>query len=114
MTTIKAACYSCGDVVLGVADLEVHGCVAGSRSWYSFCCPACSSLVTRSASAATVRALSAAGCRVVPWPPPEGTSRGPAISEADLAAFSAQLHDETAARAHMTGLATFGPDESAR
>ena len=40
-TVIKASCHDCGDVELGVRDLEVRVCTQEEQGTYVFRCPSC-------------------------------------------------------------------------
>lgn len=114
MTTIKAACHDCGDVILGVADLEVHECIAGAMAWYSFLCPACGVPVARPASPTVVEALDLAGCRIVRWGWPAELAEahgGPPITSGDLTDFTNALLAHSDSSAMLAELSSPAPEE---
>lgn len=117
VTTIKATCHECGDVVLGVVDIELHDCDTATAAWYSFSCPVCERTVARHAAPAVIASLASAGCRVAPWgcAAPTGRARsGPAITERDVADFVTALDADGSSSAMRAELLCRGPDEGAR
>lgn len=92
MVTIKATCATCGDVVLGVPDVEVHASTTASTTWYSFLCPVCEEPVIKEASPAAVTALLRAGCSSRQWAEPSDL---PPISQREVADFRRALRQLT-------------------
>ncbi len=66
-TVIKASCQECGDVELGVSDVQVRVCADDDRGSYVFRCPACRMSVVKPAEARIVDLLVASGVRIVHW-----------------------------------------------
>lgn len=66
-TVIKASCQDCGDVELGVSDLEVRVCTAGEQGSYVFRCPTCLMSVVKPAEPRVVEMLVASGVSLVEW-----------------------------------------------
>jgi hypothetical protein len=92
VVTIKATCGTCGDVVLGVPDVDVHACSSSSSAWYSFLCPVCEEPVIKEASPAAVTALLRAGCASREWGEPADL---PPISPREVADFRRALRKLT-------------------
>ncbi len=60
-TVIKASCHDCGDVELGVSDLEVRVCTQDEQGTYVFRCPSCQMSVVKPAEPRIVDMLVASG-----------------------------------------------------
>src|SRR5690606_14693294 len=87
---IKASCQECGDVELGVSDIQVRVCADDDRGTYVFRCPACRKSVAKPAEARVVDLLVASGVRIVHWQLPAELFElrsGPPISHDDLIDF---------------------------
>lgn len=70
-TIIKATCEDCGDVELGIEDVQVRVCAQDERGSYVFRCTRCRLPVVKPAEPRVVELLSAAGVEVVAWSLPE-------------------------------------------
>jgi len=70
-TIIKATCEDCGDVQLGVDDVQVRICSQDERGTYVFRCTSCRMSVVKPAEPRVVELLTAAGAEVVEWSLPE-------------------------------------------
>jgi hypothetical protein len=66
-TVIKASCHDCGDVELGVDDLEVRVSTEGDQGSYVFRCPTCLMSVAKPAEPRIVEMLVASGVTLVQW-----------------------------------------------
>ena len=66
-TVIKASCHDCGDVELGVGDLEVRVCTQDDHGTYVFRCPSCLMSVVKPAEPRIVDMLVASGVQLVEW-----------------------------------------------
>src|SRR5688572_14266127 len=66
-TVIKASCQDCGDVELGVGDLEVRICAQDEQGTYVFRCPRCEMSVVKPAEPRIVDMLVASGVSLVEW-----------------------------------------------
>ena len=66
-TVIKASCHDCGDVELGVSDLEVRVCTQDEQGTYVFRCPSCQMSVVKPAEPRIVDMLVASGVQLVEW-----------------------------------------------
>ena len=63
-TVIKASCHDCGDVELGVGDLEVRVCTQDDHGTYVFRCPSCQMSVVKPAEPRIVDMLVASGVQL--------------------------------------------------
>jgi hypothetical protein len=70
MTTIKASCPSCGDVVLSPADVRLAVCRVPSLSYYAFVCRECLTEVRKPADDHVISLLVAGGIRPEVWDVP--------------------------------------------
>lgn len=94
MTTIKASCPSCGEVVLTPADLSLMVCSHSTLSYYTFACPSCASDVRKPADDHVVSLLMSGGVPATVWDVPEEVlehGAGPELSYDDLLDFALQL-----------------------
>ena len=97
-TVIKASCHDCGDVELGVRDLEVRVCTQDEQGTYVFRCPSCQMSVVKPAEPRIVDMLVASGVQLVEWRlPAELFERrgGDPITHDDLIDFHRLLQDES-------------------
>ena len=97
MAIVRATCAACGDVELGIADVQVQVCATNASATYSFQCPACRLITTKEAGERVYGALSAAGCEIVMWSLPAELHEqklGPPITHDDLLAFHLALEDD--------------------
>lgn len=96
-TVIKASCYECGDVELGVAELSVRVCTEDTQSSYVFRCPTCQMSVAKPAERRIVDLLVASGVELVEWRLPAELFEphgGQAISHDDLIDFHHLLQSD--------------------
>ncbi|HET6916412.1 MAG TPA: hypothetical protein VFH56_10030 [Acidimicrobiales bacterium] len=97
MAIVRATCAACGDVELGIADVQIQVCASNASATYSFRCPACLLITTKEAGERVYGALSAAGCEIVMWTMPAELHEqklGPPITHDDLLAFHLALEDD--------------------
>ncbi len=90
MAIVRATCPTCGDVEMGVGNVQVQLCVTTSVSTYSFQCPTCGVIVTKEANGAIVESLTKAGSRLMAWSLPAELNEpklGPKITHDDLLEF---------------------------
>jgi predicted RNA-binding Zn-ribbon protein involved in translation (DUF1610 family) len=102
MTTIKAACPTCGDVSLRPPQLRLVVCTQRDYSFYSFVCPECGDEVRKHADEEIVTLLTSGGVPAERWHIPAEAlevKAGPAIGYDDLLDFALWLrhHDDVAA-----------------
>ncbi len=93
-TTIRATCPNCGDVELGVADLTALLCSTNDAASYSFRCPGCMVLVTKSTGRRVVDVLVSSGVELRRWRFPaelEEPHNGQAFAPADVVALREDL-----------------------
>jgi hypothetical protein len=96
-TVIKASCQDCGDVELGVRDLEVRVCAQYEQGTYVFRCPSCQMSVVKAAEPRIVDMLVASGVQLVEWKLPAELFEprgGDPITHDDLIDFHRLLQDE--------------------
>jgi len=96
-TVIKASCQDCGDVELGVGDLEVRICAQDDHGTYVFRCPRCRMSVVKPAEPRIIEMLVASGVTLVEWRlPAELFERpgGDVISHDDLIDFHRLLQQD--------------------
>jgi hypothetical protein len=97
MTTIKASCPSCGEVEMTSNDVLLMVCSYAPLSYYSFCCPSCSSEVRKPADDHVISLLMSGGVRAQVWElPAEALERkvGPALTYDDLLDFALALNSD--------------------
>src|SRR5690242_14720853 len=97
MAIVKATCSGCGDVELGIADVQIQVCSPTAVATYSFQCPVCRLITNKEAGERVFAALSAAGATVVMWNLPaelHEPKMGPAITHDDLLAFHLALESD--------------------
>jgi hypothetical protein len=97
MAIVKATCDSCGDVELGIAEVQVQLCLNDATSTYSFMCPTCRLLVNREANSCAVESLTRAGAGLVGWTMPSElyeAKTGPPIDHDDLLEFHLAIAGE--------------------
>ncbi|MBP7928436.1 MAG: hypothetical protein KAZ88_01020 [Acidimicrobiia bacterium] len=90
MTTIRATCPDCGDVVLTTADVTVRRCVDTDEGSYRFRCPHCELTVTKTAPRDVVDVLLGSGVALEEWSLPAELAElrdGPELTMDDLLAF---------------------------
>ena len=86
-TRIRATCPTCAEVELRGTDVALKVCTQPKRSFYSFTCPACATVVVKPADERVVRLLVSGGLTPEYWEPPaELLERhdGPALGYDDL------------------------------
>ena len=96
MAPVRASCPTCGDVEIGIRDIQVEVCSATDKSTYSFVCPTCRLIVNEAAGGELVRQLASAGAKVVRWDMPAELwepKSGPPINLDDLLSFHESLED---------------------
>ena len=94
MTTIKASCPTCGEIKLTPADVSLMVCSLAARSYYSFCCPGCSTEVRKPADDHVISLLVSGGVPAQVWELPAEVLEvkpGPALSYDDLLDFALHL-----------------------
>jgi predicted RNA-binding Zn-ribbon protein involved in translation (DUF1610 family) len=97
MATIRATCTECGDVQLTTADVTVRMCTTTEQGEYRFQCPACETVVVRSAEPRTIDLLLAAGVAYTTWSLPQELFEhhyGAPLTHDDLIDFHAWLADD--------------------
>lgn len=98
MAIVKATCPDCGDVELGIDDVQIQVCSPTAVTTYSFQCPACRLITSKDAGERVFGALTAAGATVVMWNLPAELWEpkvGPVISHDDLLAFHLALEGDS-------------------
>lgn len=70
MTTIKASCPSCGDVVLTPPQVRLVVCTVEDWSFYTFTCNTCRDEVRKPAARDIVALLTSGGVLAEPWAVP--------------------------------------------
>lgn len=96
-TVIKATCGDCGDVELGVDDVQVRVCSQNAGSSYVFRCPSCEMAVVKPAELRVVEILLTAGAELVEWSLPDELFEphaGDPIDHDDLIDFHRLLQDD--------------------
>lgn len=94
MTTIKASCPTCGEVVLTPTDLSLMVCSHSALSYYHFACPSCASDVRKPADDHVVSLLMSGGVPATVWEVPDEALEphtGPDLSYDDLLDFALHL-----------------------
>jgi predicted RNA-binding Zn-ribbon protein involved in translation (DUF1610 family) len=94
---VRATCPTCGDVELGVTEVQVQICMTTASSTYSFLCPACGIIVNKQANDTVVESLASAGARMMAWTMPaelDEPKLGPKISHDDLLEFHLALESD--------------------
>ncbi len=94
---MRATCPTCGDVELGIDQVQVQICVTTAVSTYSFLCPSCCFIVNKEANESIVQSLASAGSKLVAWTLPAELDEpkiGPKISHDDLLEFHMALESE--------------------
>lgn len=89
-TRIRASCSTCGDVELGVDDVQVRVCTDDNAGSYSFRCPTCALSVVKAAEPRVVELLVASGAELTTWALPaelQECRTGPAFTHDDLLDF---------------------------
>jgi hypothetical protein len=107
---VRATCPTCGDVELGVEDVQVQTCVSTAQSTYSFRCPFCSFIVNKEASESVVASLTSAGSALVAWTLPAELAEpksGPRINHDDILEFHLAL-ESGSWRSELDALVTRG------
>lgn len=94
MTTIKASCPCCGDVVLTPAQVRLVVCTVPGWSYYRFTCTGCREEVRKPAGDDVVRLLTSGGVVAEAWTVPAEALEahdGPAIGWDDVLDFALWL-----------------------
>ncbi len=94
MTTIKASCPSCGEVVLTPGDLTLMVCSHAQLSYYCFTCPDCTETVRKPADDHVVSLLMSGGVPATAWDIPGEAlevKEGPELTYDDLLDFALYL-----------------------
>ena len=109
MTTIKASCTQCGDVTLVPAQLHLVVSNRAELSSYSFQCPTCLDLVTKSADEDVVALLISGGVAVDRWDLPAEALEahsGPPLTYDELLDFALMVSDQDLLAEQLRILAT--------
>lgn len=94
MAWIRASCPMCGDVELGIAEVQVMMCASTNEGSYVFRCPDCQLAVSKPAEPTVVNVLVASGVQMSVWQLPaelEEPHAGPPVGYDDLLAFHFEL-----------------------
>lgn len=95
MTTIKAACSTCGEVSLSPEDIELRVDRRDAEaSFYAFTCPNCLHLVRKPANDRVVRLLITGGVAVEELAPQQRFT-GPRLTHDDLLDFHQLLESDS-------------------
>lgn len=98
MTTIRAQCPKCGDVILKANTLEVRICTDTQESSYVFNCPMCNMAVSKSTSREISDLLVASGVKKTEWSLPlelKEHKNGPSLTLDDLLDFHILLENDS-------------------
>lgn len=98
MTTIRAQCPNCGDVILEADNLNVRICVETQEGSYNFNCPMCEKAVSKSSSQEIIDLLVASGVSKTEWNLPlelKEHKAGPSITLDDILDFHILLENDT-------------------
>lgn len=98
MTTIRAQCTNCGDVILEASSLKVRVCVETQDGAYNFNCPMCEKAVSKSASQEIIDLLVASGVELKEWHLPlelKEHKAGPSITLDDILDFHLLLENDS-------------------
>lgn len=99
MSTIRAACETCGDIELSTRDVTVRVCAETGRGDYLFRCPRCRMMVAKPGEPQTLQLLVEAGATRQQWALPRELfeARGGApITADDVLDFHEALYDPVA------------------
>ena len=94
MTTIKASCPTCGDVVLTPSDVALMVCSRAELSYYAFACPSCAEQVRKPADEQIVSLLESGGIVANVWDLPAEAVEprsGPRLTYDNLLDFALHL-----------------------
>ncbi len=94
MAIIRTTCPTCGDVEMTIRDVRARLCSTTNEGSYSFRCPQCRLLVSKSIDPSVVDVLVLAGVRIVVWAMPAELDEphvGDPISYDDLLEFHFEL-----------------------
>ncbi|MDP8987787.1 MAG: hypothetical protein M3N25_02260 [Actinomycetota bacterium] len=97
MATVRASCPDCGEVELGIDQVQARLCVDDGAGSYAFRCPGCRVAAAKPAGARVVHLLVTWGAPLTMWRLPEELSEsrhGPPLTHDDLLSFHQELADD--------------------
>jgi endogenous inhibitor of DNA gyrase (YacG/DUF329 family) len=98
MTTIRAQCPTCGDVILDAETLQIRICKETQESAYIFSCPMCEKAVSKATTREISDLLVASGVKRTEWNLPlelKEHKAGPSITLDDLLDFHILLENDS-------------------